>query len=97
MAFLCITPQILNIDGKLKPCSRQALTFDRQPQIITLNWTVFWDNLTNKPGNHLSRQIRWAFSSLEPDYHPNSLFSQNISQQHTFDKIRTYFQNIDNI
>ena len=97
VAFLCITPQILKIYGNLKPCSRQALTFDRQPQIMTLNGTIVLNNLKNKPGNHLSKQIIWAFSSLEPEYHPNSLFSQNISQQHTIDKIQNYFKIIDNI
>ena len=62
VAFLCLTPQILNIDWKLKPYRRQALTFDKQPQIMTLNGTIVWDNL------------RWSFSGLKPEYAHNNLF-----------------------
>ena len=58
----------------MKPCSRQALTFERQPQIMTLNDTIVWDNLKNKSANHLSKQIKWAFSSLEPNYQPQLTF-----------------------
>ena len=87
VAFLCLTPQILNIDGKLEPCSHQALTFDKQPLKMTLNGTIVWDNLKNQPGNHLAKQIRWAFSDLKPKYTHNNLFSQNILSQHALDKI----------
>ena len=49
----------------MKPCSRQALTFERQPQIMKLNNTVVWDNLKNKPANHLSKyRVRQRGCSL---------------------------------
>ena len=58
VAFLCLTPQILNINGKMTLCSRSALTFERQPTFMKLNNSVVWDNLRNKPENHLSKQIK---------------------------------------
>ena len=76
VAFLCLTPQILNIDGKMKLCSMSALAFKRQPILMKLNKGIVLDNLRNKPANHLSKQIKWSFASLELNYAPNSLFSQ---------------------
>ena len=64
---------------------------------MKLNNSVVWDNFSNKPANHLSKQLKWLFASFDPTYAPSTLFSQNISQMHTIDKIRTYFANIDNI
>ena len=60
-------------------CSRSALTFERQPTVMILNNIVVWDNLMNKPANHLGKQLKWSFASLDPTYAPHTLFSQNIS------------------
>ena len=64
---------------------------------MTLNGKIVWDNLKNQLGNHLEKQIRWAFTDLKPEYAHNNLFSQNISTHHALDKIRTYFQQVRNI
>ena len=97
VAFLCLTPQILTIDGRQQPCSRQALTFNKIPMKMTLNNTTIWDNIKSQPSNHLAKQIRWAFSDLKPEYEQNSLFSNNISSQHALDQLTTYFQQIGSI
>ena len=97
VAFQCLTPQILMIDGRQQPCSRQALTFNKIPMKMPLDNTTIWDNIKNQPSNHLAKQIRWAFSDLKPEYEQNSLFSNNISSQHALDQLTTYFQQIGSI
>ena len=74
VAFLCLAPQILNIDGKLKPCSRQALTFDKHPLKMTLNNTII--SLVTIWQNRLKTRI-CSEQFVLPKYFQPACFWQN--------------------